>query len=89
MGDVGDMWKSLHEEERVRAAERKVKNLETLRASRVPFVYQNGGDIVLIRSKGYPAVDFWPTKNRWRVGTRNMIGSAQNLLDWLKLRAMK
>lgn len=89
MGDVGDLYRDLHTEERQRAEKRKVENLAVLRASVLPFEYRNGGDVVLIRSVGYPAVDFYPTKNKWRVGTRYVLGSAQQLLDWLKLRAMR
>lgn len=89
MGDVGDLYRDLHAEERKRAEKRKAENLAILRASVLPFEYRNGGDVVLIRDKAYPAVDFYPSTNKWRVGTRYVLGSAQQLLDWLKLRGMK
>lgn len=89
MGDVGDLYRDLHTEERERAEKRKAENLANLRASVLPFEYRNGGDVVLIRDKAYPAIDFYPSRNKWRVGTRYVLGSAQQLLDWLKLRAVR
>lgn len=89
MGDMGDLYRDLHAEERQRAEKRKAENLAILRASVIPFEYRNGGDVVLIRNRAYPSIDFYPTKNKWRVGTRYVLGSAQALLDWLRLRAMK
>jgi len=87
--EVTEMWKEIHQEEQQKGEARKASNLVILRASTLPFQYRNGGDIVLIRNKAYPAIDFWPTRNKWRVGDRNMLGDAQALIDFLKRRAMR
>ena len=87
--ETTQMWNEIHQEEAQKGQERKEKNLLILRASTLPFEYRNDGDVVMVRDKGYPAIDFWPTKNKWRIGTRYMLGSADDLIDFLKRRAMK
>lgn len=86
MSEIGDMWAEVRAEERVIHETRKVANLAALRVAvfDAPFHFKNGGDVVLVRDSRYPAVDFWPSTGKWRVGNRTMLGDAAALLDFLK-----
>lgn len=83
--EATEMWKEVREHEKKVHEERKGKNLAILRASptRIDILVKNGGDVLLIRDRHYPSVDFYPSTNKWKVGNRMMMGNAEALLDWL------
>jgi hypothetical protein len=89
LNETTEMYREIRQDEQKKHADRKEANLSVLRASTLPFKFQNAGDVVLVRHRGYPAIDFWPTVNKWRVGDRYMMGDAQALIDFLKRRALK
>lgn len=86
--DTALLYQALHQEQQEKGQARKEVNLKVLRGTTLPFEFRNGGDVVLLRNKHYPAVDFYPTKNKWTVGTRTMLGDAHEFVLWLKRRAL-
>jgi hypothetical protein len=87
--EESEFWREVNQAQAEARAKRKTANLAILRASTLPFIYRNNSDVVLVRDKGYPALDFWPNTNHWKVGNRNMAGDAQALIEFLKRKAMK
>lgn len=88
VNEATEMWAEIRREEQEKAQKRKAANLAVLRASVIPFQIRNDGDVVLVRDKGYPGLDFWPSKNKWSVGGRTMMGDAGALIEFLKRRAL-
>ncbi len=86
--EITEMWREIHAEEQAKREARKVANLAVLRATTIPFEYRNFGDVVLLRNKSYPGLDFYPGTNKWKVGARFMLGDAHELVLWLKRRAL-
>ena len=89
LNETTDLWKEVNQAQAEARAKRKAVNLAILRASVLPFTYRNNNDVVMVRSPGYPAVDFWPSTNHWKVGNRDMMGDASALIDYLRRKAMK
>jgi hypothetical protein len=89
MADADVPWDEYHEEQRQRGQAAKVKNLAVLRAITLRFEVRNDGDIVLVRVPGAPIIEFYPTKNKWRTDGRTMVGTAADLVAWLKRRTMQ
>ena len=85
--ETNQIWREVHEDQAKARAARKVKNLEVLAASTIPYETRNDGDVVLIRARGYPIVDFWPSTNKWATSGRYMMGNAESLIAWLKKKA--
>ena len=88
INETTELWRSIHQEEQAKRAARKEANLAILRGTTIPFEYRNFGDVVLLRNKAYPAVDFYAGTNHWKVGGKNMMGDAHQLVLWLKRRAL-
>ncbi|ADX42575.1 hypothetical protein [Tetrasphaera phage TJE1] len=86
--DTALMYEELRREQQEKGQVRKEANLRVLRGTTIPFEFRNGGDVVILRNKHYPAVDFYPTKNKWTVGTRTVLGDAHEFVLWLKRRAL-
>jgi len=91
MGDVGDIYRDMHEAQQKRNAERLEANLSVLRASTIPFVYHENIATVLVREKGYPSVDFYASQSKWKVCASGKIvfGDAERLVRWLWDRGPK
>jgi ribosomal protein L15E len=87
--ETTELWKEVHQSQAEARAKRKFANLEILRASVLPFTYRNDNDVVLVRDAHYPAITFWPSANHWKVGNRDMMGSASDLIDYLRRKAMR
>lgn len=86
--DTALMYEDLRREQQEKGQVRKEANLKVLRSTTIPFEFRNSGDVVILRNKHYPAVDFYPTKNKWTVGTRTVLGDAHEFVLWLKRRAL-
>jgi hypothetical protein len=85
MGDLGDIYRDMAESVKERDAERLEKNLAVLRANTVPYQYLAPIATVLIRAAGYPKVDFYASKGRWKICSsgRVVFGDAEELLRFL------
>jgi hypothetical protein len=75
-----------HQQEQARIIRARA-NLAILRASTIPFIVNDVGQVKL-RDRGYPAIDFAPSQNEWLVGNRKMLGDATALIEFLKRRAI-
>lgn len=89
VNETTQMWSEIHQEQAEKRRARKEVNLSILRATTISFEYRNGGDVVLLRDKAYPSIDFWPSTNKWRVGSKYGMGDALALVKMLKRRAMR
>lgn len=87
--ETTELWREVRQGQAEARARRKATNLLILRASTLPFIYKNDNDHVMVRDRNYPALDFWPSTNHWKIGNRDMMGDAQALIDFLRLRAMR
>lgn len=84
VNEVTEMWREVHLDQQKARAMRKTWNLGVLANSDVKMEFRNDSDVVLIRDRRYPAVDFWPSTNKWKLGTRLMMGDAEALLRFLE-----
>ena len=89
VNETTQMWKDYHAEQAEKRSIRKEANLAILRATTIPFEYRNGGDVVLLRSTSYPAIDFYPSTDRWKIGSKPGTGDASALVELLRRRAMR
>ncbi len=89
INETTEMWRDIHQEQAEKRRLRKDVNLSILRATTIPFEYRNGGDVVMLRNRAYPSLDFWPSTNKWLIGSKYGLGDATALVDMLKRRAMK
>lgn len=83
------MWSDFRAEQAEKRRIRKEANLSILRSTTIPFEYRNGGDVVMLRNKAYPVIDFWPSTNKWLIGAKYGMGDAAALVEMLKRRALK
>lgn len=84
MEDTPD-YEQMKRERRERKERNRQKNMEALSNAGFPFTPKNDGTVLLFRIDGKPAVDFYPTTNRWRiVGTnsKTMYGPAKRFIGW-------
>lgn len=89
VNETTQMWAEVHAEQAEKRRLRKEVNLSILRATTIPFEYRNGGDVVMLRHKAYPAIDFWPSTNKWLIGAKPGMGDANALVELLRRRALK
>lgn len=83
------MWAAFRTDKQQAARARKEANIAILRASTIPFQFRNGGDVVLVREKGYPSVDFWPSVDKWTMNGKTTHGDASALIKALWLQGPK
>ena len=86
--DVKQAYRELAFDQELVHVARAKANISILRASTIPFTVEPSG-LVKVRCQGYPAIEFDCGQGRWTVGNRTMMGSAESLIDFLKVRAMK
>ena len=85
--DVKQAYREMvRQQESIHVARARV-NLAVLRASTIPFIVDDVGQVKL-RDRGYPAIDFSPGQNKWLVGGRTMLGDAGALIEFLKRKAL-
>lgn len=85
--DVKQAYREMVKQQEQVHVTRARANLAILRASTIPFIVDDAGQVKL-RHAGYPAVDFAPALNRWTVGDRTMLGDANVLVEYLNRRAL-
>ena len=84
--EATEMWKEVHLDQQKARAMRKTYNLGVLALSDILMESRNDGDVMLIRDRRYPALDFYPSTNKWRVGAGYLMGDANALLAYLERR---
>jgi hypothetical protein len=89
INETSEIWSDYHKEQAEARTKRKESNLAILRASVIPFLCRDDGDVVRVCSPGYPEIIFWPSLNGWRIGNINVDGTAKDLINYLQRRAMR
>jgi len=79
MGDMGEVFKVMNEENKVRKAGHRDQSPKLLMAAGIPFESKNGGSHLIVEG-GESYVDFWPGTGKWisrdgkrGFGVRNLI----------------
>jgi hypothetical protein len=80
MSELGEDFKFLREQTRLRHQQWHKDNRAVIDASGTP--YSDRGETLLFR--GAVKADFYPSTGRWRSGGKTYRGGAQSFLNWLK-----
>lgn len=80
--DFGEVMRNARQQ---RHANWKAENTALIEASGIPFTVTNNGEALVIRERGRPRIDFYPSTGRWRVDNlRTLGGHAERFLKWYK-----
>ena len=69
--ELPEYWKDVNAHDSQRRYDNEERNLKMLEESGVEFKLIKANSTVLLREKGKPKVDFYITKNKWKVNTKN------------------
>ena len=89
MGDMREVFDLLREDRRERRDARRKENDAMIRGSGLAWESRSDGASWILRSPGYPRVDFFPDTGRWRdiEHGRTHRGGAVACLGWIKITA--
>lgn len=76
-------YRTMKREQEEAYVARARKNEAILKASLIPFIF---GDLVKVRDKRYPSIDYHPGEQKWFVGKVTMVGDAHALISFLEKR---
>jgi len=91
MGEMVDMYRERNADKKAKAAENEKKNMALIKAwcdqepNRRRHIRDYGG-IIGFRFPGKKTADFYPTKNKWRVGSAIYYGDAEKFINWFERR---
>ena len=67
----------------------EIENIKALEDNKIPYRYVNDST-VSIRMLGVPKIDYYVSKNKWKVSTRNSVryhqSNAKGFINWFKKR---
>ena len=84
---MGDIFRAMKEDKKERSKKNYDSNMPILDGCEFKHEIRNQGSVYLFRHPGKPKVDYYPTKNSWRiVGSkpRKMNGTANDFLNWYR-----
>ena len=85
MGEQADYFRAIQAHRQQEHADQKQHNTAIIQKSGLIFRGTNNGECLVLRERGKPAIDFYPSSGRWReVGPskRNHTGGAESFLQW-------
>ncbi len=92
MGDMGDYFRDVDAFFSQRRDKNHMDNLEALDHFKIPF-RDVGNSTVLIRIEGVPKIDFYISRNKWKVSEgkrpRFINGDTKSFINWFMKRYAK
>lgn len=69
MGDMGDIFRAMNEEKKLRRTNNLDKNVQKLIDAKIPFTELNRGYHLRLDFEGQK-LDFWPSSNLCKIGNK-------------------